>query len=124
MRKIESIEELMKILESGEYSYFGLRGAYEDDLELAESRGYLNRSYVWEDGEQTDELLNGTCAIGISEYTPEVEIMTRIETARIMYSEIGTVLLIADKVQEYGNDDNEVILGDGYGADVIGVVAF
>lgn len=123
MREITSISELMAELESGNYNYYGLRGAYQSDMDAANANGYLNASYVWEDGEQTGEQLNGTCALGVNDCMSESTIMERYERALAMYSEIGTVLLIADKNQEYGNDENEVILGsNGYGADVVAIV--
>lgn len=123
MRKITSISELMAELESCNYNYYGLRGAYQSDMDAVNANGYLNASYVWEDGEQTDERLNGTCALGVNDCMSERAIMERYERALAMYSEIGTVLLIADKNQEYGNDEDEVILGsNGYGADVVAIV--
>lgn len=120
-REITTMSELMAELESGNYNYYGLRGAYESDLEKLD-RGYLDRSYVWEDGEQTDEQLEGTCALGVSDSLTESEIKRRYDAALKMYAETGTVLLIADSCQEYGNDDNEVILGNGFGADVVAIV--
>lgn len=123
MREITSMNELMAELESCNYNYYGLRGAYQSDIDAANTNGYLNTSYVWEDGEQTDEQLGGTCALEVNEYLTAQQIMDRYERALAMYSEIGTVLLIADKNQEYGNDENEVILGsNGYGADVVAIV--
>ena len=122
MREITSISELMAELESGNYNYYGLRGAYDTDLDKLD-RGYLDRSYIWEDGEQTEEQLSGTCALGVCDNLTEQQIMDRYATARNRYSENGTVLLIADKNQEYGNDENEVILGGmGCGADVVAIV--
>lgn len=123
MREITSMSELMAELESCNYNYYGLRGAYQSDMDAANANGYLNASYVWEDGEQTDEQLNGTCALGVNDCMSESAIMERYERALAKYSEIGTVLLIADKNQEYGNDEDEVILGsNGYGADVVAIV--
>lgn len=123
MKKITTIEELIAEIESGSYSYYGLRGASRQDLANAESRGYLDPSHEWIDNVRSDELLNGTCALGIDECMSVRTIMDRYERAAKMYSKIGTVLLIADKAQEYGNDEDEVILGsDGFGADVVALV--
>ena len=122
MREITNISELMAELESGSYNYYGLRGAHDSDLDKI-GRGYLDCSYVWEDGAQTDEQLGGTCAIGISDSLAVDEIQKRYGVAFKMYAENGTVLLIADKSQEYGNDENEVILGsNGCGADIVAIV--
>ncbi len=122
MRTITTIAELMTEIESGNYNYYGLRGAFENDMNNLE-RGYLDCSHDWVDGEYTEEELSGTCAIGVNEYINEAEIMDRYNRALNAYSEIDTVLLIADKNQEYGNDENEVILGsNGCGADIIAIV--
>lgn len=122
MREITSVSELMEELESCNYNYYGLRGAHDSDLDKIE-RGYLDCSYVWEHNCTTDEQLCGTCALGVHDALTEQQIIDRYTTARDSYSESGTVLLIADKEQEYGNDENEVILGsNGYGADVVAIV--
>lgn len=125
MKKITTIEELMEILESGEYNYYGLRGASQDNIDQMD-RGYLDCSYNWEDGECTGEQLNGTCGIGIGDYLSEKEIRRRIERIRNCYNpvhETETILLIADSNCEYGDDEDEVILGsNGCGADVIAIV--
>jgi len=123
MKAITTIEELMQELESHKYNYYGLRGSSAEELEKVND-GYLKEcSSVWEDGTPTDEKLNGTCAVGVFDELPKSEIMSRYNTAKNRYSVDGTVLLIADSEQEYGNDENETILGhDGYGADVVAVV--
>lgn len=122
MREITSINELMEELESGNYNYYGLRGAHDSDLEKLD-RGYLDRSYWWERDTPTDELLDGTCALGVSDSLTEEQVEERYTTARDIYAESGVVLLIADSRQEYGADADEVILGsNGYGADVVAVV--
>lgn len=121
IRTISSLDALRDELESGNYAYYGLRGAYVDDLNLL-SRGYLDVSYEWVDGEASDEQLGGTCALGVSEWLSDVEILRRYRRVS-MYGDSGVVLLIADSAQEYGVDENEVILGHGgYGADVVAIV--
>ncbi len=124
MKKITTIEELMEILESGEYSYYGLRGATNHDVANIE-RGYLDRSYNWVDGEKTDEQLDGTCALSVGDFLSEREILRRYNRLAMYTAQHGTstILLIGDNNQEYGEDENEVILGsNGYGADVVAIV--
>ncbi len=127
MMTITTINELMEILENGNYNRYGLRGASENDMDNLD-RGYLDCSYNWEDNESTGEQLNGTCALGISEYDSETDLTAAYERALNMYAKCNgtnTVLLIADNTYEYGNDDGEVILGtNGFGADVIAIVKF
>ena len=124
MKKITTIEELMEILESGEYNYYGLRGATNHDVANIE-RGYLDRSYNWVDGEKTDEQLDGTCALSVGDFLSEREILRRYNRIAMYTAQHGTstILLIADNNQEYGEDENEVILGsNGHGADVVAIV--
>ena len=126
MTTITTIDELMEILENGNYNRYGLRGASEGDMDNLD-RGYLDCSYNWEDSESTGEQLNGTCALGITEYDSEHDLMNIYKRALNMYAKCNgtnTVLLIADNTYEYGNDDGEIILGNGIGADVIAIVKF
>lgn len=122
MREITSINELMAELKSGNYNYYGLRGAHDSDLDKLD-RGYLDRSYWWDRDTPTDEQLNGTCALDVHDALTAQQIMDRYTTAHDIYAESGVVLLIADSRQEYGADADEVILGsNGYGADVVAIV--
>ena len=123
MKTITKVNEIMEIIEEGKYSYYGLRGASEADMNNLE-RGYLDCSYVWADNECTEEQLNGTCALGIDEYTSESVLLERFNRAANVYAaSTKTVLLIGDDTQEYGSDDDEVILGNnGWGANVIAIV--
>lgn len=123
MKKI-TVAEIMEILEENKYNYYGIRGASESDMENLE-RGYLDCSYDWCDNESTGEQLNGTCALDINEYMSENKIANICERAYKMYAKCNgtnTILLIADNTQEYGNDDGEIILGNGFGADVIAII--
>lgn len=120
MTTINNINDLRKELENS--GYFGLRMATEHDIDCLE-KGYLDCSYNWDDGEMSEESLNGTCALEISEYLSDEEIISRYNSLCEIYSaniHTGRVLLVNDKNHEYGNDENEIILGsNGYGADVI-----
>lgn len=121
---ITTMSELMDILESGKYNYYGLRGATNHDVENI-NRGYLDCSYNWIDGEKTDDPLDGTCALSIGDFLTENEIIKRYNRCAMYNASHGTniVLLIADNSQTYGEDENEVILGsNGYGADVVAIV--
>jgi len=123
MKRFTTIEEIMNELENGKYNYYAFRNITEHDTEVIESgREYLDCSHNWIDNEDTGEELNGTCGIGVIEWFENEEIMSRYEQCRNNY--IGNVIvLIADNSSEYGEDENEVILGsNGYGANVIGYV--
>ena len=119
---IHTLDELYDVLNSSKYNYYGLRGAHEDDMQNL-SRGYLDCSSDWTDGVWSDDKLNGTCALNVYDDISSTELLSRYEKAKTMYSPIGVVLLVADNNSEYGEDENEIILGsNGYGADVVAVV--
>lgn len=121
MREITTIEEIVEIMDNDSRE-FGFRNANDHDVELLE-RGYLDCSFDWSDGEMSEEKLNGTCAVGISIYLSEDEIMKRYNQTVKGYGKNNLILLVADNHCEYGNDENEVILGhDGYGADIVAIV--
>ena len=128
MKKITTIEKLMEALEGT--GYFGLRGASEHDLEI-EDRGYLDCSLdLWDkrdcNYDEEAELLSGTSAINVNEYLDEEEVMTKYKKAlgyATNYHGNTKVYLLNDKHAEYGDDEEEVVLGhDGYGADIVAVV--
>jgi hypothetical protein len=124
MREITTVEELMKEIEHGNYNYYGLRKATDHDIELINAgRTYLDVSYDAFDNETSfDSPLNGTCAIAVYDSMNKSELRKRYEQVDNVYFG-DTILLIADDDCEYGNDDNEVILGsNGCGADVVAVV--
>lgn len=117
---VADIAEVANILEKSEYNYYGFRNATNRDLKAVNSgRGYLDPSYEWVDNEITDTLLGGTSAIFISSDMSEDELYRRYMQCLNGYKG-DTVLLIADSDSEWGEDDNEIILGhSGYGADFI-----
>ena len=125
MRTITTIEEIVEIIESVTYNYCGLRNATEHDLELiAGGRDYLDCSYDWdfENDCMSDDKLNGSCAIEINEYMDTNVLLKRYQQSYETYSG-NTILLIADKCGEYGNDENEIIIGsNGCGANVLAIV--
>lgn len=105
--------KLMKIIEekmsnkSGS-QYLGLRGLYSD-----EGIGKMKNSLVWEDGDQTDEELDGTCAVVIGTWWDEAEfdidaVASAIETAKD-YGDGKYGLLVGDDFVG-GEDIDEVII--------------
>lgn len=129
MKKITTIEELMEILESCEYNYYGLRGATPENIEQMD-RGYLDCSFDFdhENGVPSDEYIDGTCALEINDRLPEKTIMMMYRNAINMYCAAhgtDTVLLIAGDRSDWGEDDDEIIIRKGCrGADVIAIVEF
>ncbi len=83
------------------YEYYGLR--VMDDPVVGET---LAPSYRWEDGDCTDEELNGTSAIQVSESTFD-------RALRSSNGYWGThVALIGGYQMEYGEDAGEVVIRD------------
>lgn len=114
MNAIELMQKITEIMDEKDQSlsyYLGLRGMYQN-----ETIGKMSNSFVWDDGNQTDEELNGTCAIviGIWWDGPEFEI-SDIEKALKNVKAYGNIkrygLLIGDDFQG-GEDVGEVIISN------------
>ena len=108
MTKREAIENIMnridEIKENAEYEYIGVR---VQENEFAEGE-ILDNSFVWIDGEMTDEELDGACAVNIDD-------------ARLAKNYFGDhVANIGSNSMEYGEDLGEIILRD---AEVLEVIA-
>lgn len=108
MTKREAIENIIsrieEIMDNSEYEYIGVR-VQENEFSLGE---ILDNSFVWVDGEMTDEELDGTCAV-------------KLEDAELANGYYGNhVAIIGSNSMEYGQDLGEIILRD---AEVIEVVA-
>ena len=124
IREINNIDDLMSEIEENSVYTYGLRSINEHDAEMM-SRGYLDVSYRWIDNEITDEKLNGSSAVYVDDYMSKDELLKRYKAVIKTYPKNGvdTILLIRDKHFEWGEDENEVVLGhNGYGADVVAVV--
>lgn len=110
--KLAQIVENIKNEESynNEYSYYGVRYHHNNNTIIDKS---VSESYEWVDGDITDEMLNGTCALDIrdmidNDYTID-EIIESVEE----YSyENGEIIIIAGNNMEYGNDKYEIIIHD------------
>ena len=108
-------KQIKKIIENNkyEYNYFGLRamtrdpmtGKYPKQLGVGDE---TDNSYAWEDGEPTEDELNGTCALGIDRDAEADEIEAAIKNLR-MY-DAKQVVLIGSRYQDYGSDEGEVIM--------------
>ena len=100
MTKAEAIKNIMnrinEIKESAEFEYIGVR---VQDNEFTEGE-ILDSSFVWVDGEMTDEELDGTCAV-------------KLEDAELANGYFGEhVAIIGSNSMEYGQDLGEIILRD------------
>ena len=108
MTKREAIKNIIdridEIKENSDYEYIGVR---VQEGEFAEGE-ILDPSFVWVDGEMTDEELDGACAV-------------RLEDVELASRYFGDhVAIIGSNSMEYGQDLGEIILRD---AEVLEVVA-
>lgn len=108
MKKREAIKNIMnrieEIRENSEYEYIGVR-VQENEFTKGE---ILDNSFVWVDGEMTDEELDGTCAV-------------KLEDAELAKGYFGDhVAIIGGDYMEYGQDLGEIIIRD---AEVLEVLA-
>lgn len=98
MTKREAIENIMsridEIRENCDYEIIGVR---VQENEFAEG-GILDNSFVWIDGEMTDEELDGTCAV-------------KLEDAELAKGYFGDhVAIIVGDSYSYGQDLGEIII--------------
>ena len=108
MTKAEAIKNIMnridEIKENAECEYVGIR-VQENEFTKGE---ILDNSFVWVDGEMTDEELDGTCAV-------------KLEDAELIKGYFGDhIAIIGSDSMEYGQDLGEIILRD---AEVLEVIA-
>lgn len=108
MTKRDAIENIMnrieEIRENSEYEYIGVR-VQENEFTKGE---ILDNSFVWVDGEMTDEELDGTCAVKLED----------VELANGYFGD--HVAIIGGDSMEYGQDLGEIIIRD---AEVLEVIA-
>ena len=123
LNNLTSVEEIMDVLESGKYNYYGFRNATDHDIKLInKGQEYLDPSFDWTDNVRSKNKLDGTSAIEITEYMSDADIQKKYKQTLNGYTG-NTILLIGDKHGTYGEDDGEIILGsNGYGADVIALI--
>lgn len=77
---------------------FGLRG----DIFVPEEQ--FNNSTVWDDGNKTDEILDGLCAI-------KVDRIKNIEWALSEVKKYGTdFFIVIGESEVEGDDDNEIVI--------------
>ena len=106
--------EIAEVIENNKmnYNYFGIRSITKnpitheyDYLHLGDEPSY---SYSWDDGNPTDNQLNGTCALNIGIDASADEIAAAINELRI-YRPKQIVLLGSNDI-EYGQDNHEIVM--------------
>lgn len=109
------IDLLTEMVESGEYDRIGIRGQ-EEEFELGEID---HCSVNWIDGVETDEELDGICAIEVTEgyYDLAGDIEKRLAGMRYYPGE-HLAILVSDRAS-YGEDENEIVMQD---AEVVAII--
>ena len=107
-------QKILSAIESGSHEYYGIR--IEDGVEY-KIGDPANKSRIWDDGNPTENTLNGTSCIGLSFSASLEDVERAIKTAGIYY---GTnVYLIAGNSMEFGEDAGEYII---QGAEVVEII--
>ena len=125
---ISSIQEMVNIINEGEFNHYGLRQLPSDQsLVLGET---LIDSNHWDDGVYSDESCGGACAVevgesGYHEDTDNAEIIAAVITlGRNACAILGvnfngfhsydgkTLVLCGSDDAEYGNDPSEIIMSE------------
>lgn len=114
-----TIADICKIIPAEidtDYSYVGVRIVANDyDDYTAKIGDILPTSFVWDNGEQTDEELNGTCCLDIDQ-------LWDIKNPSNHNGYYGDrVLIIGGNSVEYGNDPYEIIIKDAEVLDIINI---
>ena len=97
-------EQIRDALDDGEYQYYGIR--VEDDVTY-EVGDEAHESRVWDDGEPTDEVLDGTSCVGIKWNATDADIADAITISKSYFGD--DIYLIAGNDMEYGEDAGEFI---------------
>ena len=137
---MERIKEIAEILNKEEYHYqrFGFRGLTEHDMELIkEGKTELDKSTDdWDNREIAEyaddtEKLSGTSAISIDQwedwkYEDEDKALGILEAQykkalgySTEYHKVGEVALIAGDFEEYGYDEDEIVIS---GAEILAII--
>lgn len=102
-------EAAIAAIQDSDFAYFGLRAA-DDVLAVGDT---CPASRVWDNGDPTDEMLDGTSAtrIALSGYNDDAvrAALEAAESANAPYHAAHHYVIAADSM-EYGEDVDEVVL--------------
>ena len=105
----DTAEKILEIIIANSvkgFSAVGLRGLYD-----SEGAGEMANSYAWYDGEQTDEEIDGTCAITICHDIDEL--VNWDEDGEIKADVIKTINRAIFDVAIYGDGAVGLVFGTG-----------
>ena len=95
-------KEIKKIMK---YGYYGIRTQDFPFEEVGETM--IHESVIWINGKETEESLNGVCALDMRRYASREE---AIQASKLYFGDY--VAIIASDSMTYGEDENEIILRD------------
>ena len=98
-----TMQEIIKntIVNNDQYGYFGIRIDCDVDYKVGD---FAADSRVWDDGNATDDTLDGTSCIGVN-------INNIDKSVKLVNSYYGNrVYIVAGNVMEYGEDAGEYII--------------
>lgn len=100
MKDIVKAIDMNSIDEDGLYAYIGIR-VQDDAYGLHVGQTVEHSSHVWVDGEDTEDELDGVCAINY-------------EAIRFVNAEYfgDTIIVLGSQNAEYGEDVGEIIMQD------------
>lgn len=106
----EAIERIKKRAEelAEEYEHVGIRTAEGPPV------GKYARSYVWEEGEPTDVMLEGISATSVLDPSWIAQHITRDKPSLGYYPGERTMLIGSNRLHEYGEDVGEVVIDPEY----------
>ena len=114
MTSKEIISLIDNLIENSGYEYIGLR-AQEQEFSLGT---ITHNSVNWVDGTETDEELDGVCAVSaMHRYALPRDIEKRI-AAMDRYPGEHLAILVSDSAS-YGEDANEIVMRD---AEVVAII--
>ncbi len=104
---LEALENaILAAVSSAEYEHCGLRVLEEEDL--AQPGATLRPSRVWEDGEPTEELLDGVSTIWVED--DEASVARALRSARAYYGH--QIVVVGGNWGHAGRDFDEYIIED------------
>ncbi|MCD8087265.1 MAG: hypothetical protein LUE22_01580 [Oscillospiraceae bacterium] len=118
MTTSEMIKKVMEIVEEGDYSVYWVRTCNKD----YRVGDICDNSYVWDDGDWTDEELNGVCCTGLPMFPEESDVKKCLKYHirdkemfgfQNCYYPGSHTYLIGGHSVEYGTDSGEYIIPNG-----------
>lgn len=100
------LNTIIQIIEDGEFEHYGLR-AHRGSAVVGET---LGKSFVWVDGECTDEELPGISTLRVTDSSEVAQLIGFLKDTYCWDNE--SIVLVGGYTGEHGEDDGEFIIAD------------